>query len=100
MRIVQVDDYNIEVIPSRYMVVNRYHDRTGVVGKVGTLLGQNSINIGSMQVGRNLGRGEAMMVLQVDSSVPPEIVAEMQGDDLMIRSRFIELPLEGIFTEG
>ncbi|HAP31964.1 MAG TPA: phosphoglycerate dehydrogenase [Firmicutes bacterium] len=100
MRIVQVDDYNIEVIPSRYMVVNRYHDRTGVVGKVGTLLGQNSVNIGSMQVGRNLGRGEAMMVLQVDSSMPPEIIAEMQGDDLMIRSRFIELPLEGMIAGG
>ena len=93
MRIVQIDEYNIEVIPSRYMVVNRYHDRTGVVGKVGTLLGNNNINIGSMQVGRNLQRGEAMMVLQVDSPVLPEILAELQSDELMVKSSFVELPL-------
>lgn len=93
MRIVQIDNYNIEIIPSRYMVVNRYHDRTGVVGKVGTLLGNNNINIASMQVGRDLQRGEAMMVLQVDTPILPEIISELQGDDLMIKSKFVELPL-------
>ncbi len=93
MRIIQLDGYNIEVIPSRYMLVTRHHDRTGVVGKVGTLLGNNNINIGSMQMGRNLQRGEAMMVLQVDSPVLPEITEELQGDALMIKSTFIELSL-------
>lgn len=100
MRILQLDEYNIEVRPTRYMVVNRYHDRPGVIGKVGTIFGRNNINIGRMQVGRNLQSGEAIMVLQVDSSVSPEIIAEMQGDDLIIRSRFIELPLESIFAES
>ena len=93
MRIVQIDDYNIEVIPSRYMVVIRYHDRPGVVGKVGTLLGRNNINIGSMQVGCNQYRGEAIMVLQVDCPVQPQIIEELQGDELLIKSTFIELPL-------
>lgn len=91
MRIVQVDNYSIEIVPSRYMVVNKYHDRTGVVGKMGTLLGNNNINIGSMQLGRNLGTGEALMVLQVDSPVSPEIITELQRDNLMIKSAFIEL---------
>jgi len=43
VRIVQIDDYRIEVSPSRYMLVCKYIDKPGIIGKVGTLLGDNDI---------------------------------------------------------
>ncbi len=92
-RIVQVDDYSIEIVPSRYMIVNKYNDRTGVVGKIGTLLGNNDINIASMQLGRNQEKGEALMVLQVDCPVSPEIIDALQSEASMIKSAFVQLPL-------
>lgn len=92
MRIVQIGDYRIEVVPSRYMLVTTHNDRPGVVGKVGTLLGSENVNIASMQLGRKSAGGEAMMVLQVDDSVPAETLDKLKRLDVITTARFVELP--------
>ena len=60
-------------------------DRPGVVGIVGTLLGEASVNIANMQVGRQTVGGEALMGLAVDSPLPDDdldrIKAEARMDD-------------------
>ena len=91
-RIVQIGDYRIEIVPSRYMLVTTHHDRPGVVGKVGSLLGEEQINIASMQLGRASEGGQAMMVLQVDSPVSPEVVEKLSKLNVITMARFIELP--------
>ncbi len=91
IRIVQIGDYRIEVIPSRYMLVSTYIDRPGVIGKVGTLLGNREINIASMQVGRKQVGGEAIMVLQVDNPMPPEVVKEVEALDDILSTCFVEI---------
>ena len=62
-RIVSLFGYDLDMAPSQHMVVFVYPDRPGMIGKVGTLLGDANINIGSMQVGRKeagpLRRGRA-----------------------------------------
>jgi len=58
-RIVAVDEYKIDLIPEGYALMSFHRDRPGIVGKVGTLLGQNDINIAYMQLGRKSYRGEA-----------------------------------------
>src|SRR5207302_10323080 len=50
----------------------------GVIGAIGTLLGQRNINIASMQVGRDRPRGDAVMILSVDDPVPESIQAEIR----------------------
>ncbi len=77
-RIVRIGKHRIEVSPSRYMIVTAHLDLPGVIGSVGTLLGKNNVNIAGMQVGRESIGGEAVMVIQVDSPVSPEIVNELQ----------------------
>jgi D-3-phosphoglycerate dehydrogenase len=52
-------------------------DTPGVVGHLGTLLGARSINIARMTVGRKPGSGRAVMLIEVDSDVPAEVVAEV-----------------------
>ena len=55
-RLVSLYEYDIDMIPTKYMAFFVYEDRPGMIGKVGTLLGLSSINIGSMQVGSYRGR--------------------------------------------
>ncbi len=91
MRIVRVDEYRIEIIPSRYMLVTTHHDRPGVVGKIGTLLGSESVNIASMQLGRKTAGGEAMMVLQVDEEMNEHTLEKVKGLDVIDTARFVEM---------
>ena len=69
--IVLVDGYWVDVVPSDPIFSFSDHlDRPGVIGAVGTLLGNADINISFMQVGRSKPRGRAMMVLGLDEPIP------------------------------
>ena len=52
-------------------------DRPGVVGTLGRILGEASVNIAGMQVSRNARGGEALVALTVDSALPPETLEEI-----------------------
>jgi D-3-phosphoglycerate dehydrogenase len=91
-RIVRVYDYDIEMVPERYMAFLRYEDRPGVIGKVGTTLGDAGINIASMQVSRETIGGEALMGLTVDSEIPHEVMENLGNAIQASDTRFIDLP--------
>lgn len=91
MRLVRVDDYLIEIIPSRYMLVTTHDDRPGVVGTIGSFLGSESINIASMQLGRKNAGKEAMMFIQVDNEVSAETLDKVQELDFIKSARFVTL---------
>ena len=91
IRIVQIGKYNIEVVPSRYMLVTTYIDMPGVIGRFGITLGENNINIAGMQVGRQSIGGEAVMAIQVDSPVPEEVLAKLQELDAILSIKFVKL---------
>lgn len=76
-KIVAIDAYELDVVPSENMLFVRYTDRPGVVGLVGNLLGVSSINIAGMQVSRSHAGGSALMVLTVDSGVPLDVLANL-----------------------
>lgn len=90
-RIVRVYDYEIEMMPERFMCFMRYRDRPGVIGKVGTILGGADINIASMQVSRENIGGEALMGFTVDSEVPEAVLDEMGGAIEARDAKFIDL---------
>ncbi|HOB21849.1 MAG TPA: ACT domain-containing protein, partial [Bacillota bacterium] len=77
VRIVQVEGYHVDVIPQGHFLVINHHDRPGVIGEVGTLLGQRGINIATMQVGREELGGDAVMILSIDSVLTEDILAEI-----------------------
>lgn len=91
IRIVQIGDYRIEVVPSRYMLVNKYVDKPGVIGRVGTILGDNEVNIASMQVGRQEIGGEAVMVLQVDNLVSDQVLQQLNDMEAILSTCFVEI---------
>lgn len=76
-RIVQIDQYPVDVAPEGHLIVVSHTDKPGIVGKLGTLLGNNGINIATMQVGRQVVGGAAVMVMSVDKQATPEVVEEL-----------------------
>ncbi|EEG79013.1 phosphoglycerate dehydrogenase [Dethiobacter alkaliphilus] len=91
IRIVKIDKYNIEVVPSRYMLVTKYMDMPGVIGRFGITLGESNINIAGMQVGRQSIGGEAVMALQVDCPVPEDVIKKLEKLDAIVSIRFVKL---------
>jgi len=74
LRIISIDQYPVNVSPSRFMLLTRHRDMPGIIGKLGSLLGSYNVNIASMQVGRKIVRGEAVMVLSIDDPIPTELL--------------------------
>lgn len=77
IRITSVDGFPINVPPSRYMLFTVHRDMPGIIGKIGSLLGSFNVNIASMQVGRKIVRGDAVMVLSIDDPLPDGILTEI-----------------------
>jgi len=84
-RLVAVNGIPIDMAPADHMAFLFYEDRPGVIGRVGTVLGQAGVNIASMQVGRRKQGGEALMALTVDAGIPDGVldgvIAEIGAHD-------------------
>jgi D-3-phosphoglycerate dehydrogenase len=91
-RLVQVFDFEMDMAPAPHLAFFLYEDRPGVIGRVGTLLGEAGVNIASMEVGRKEAGGPALMGLSVDSPIPTETLGEIERAIGATRSRSLELP--------
>ena len=80
------------MVPAAYMLFFAYEDRPGVIGRVGTILGEHEINIATMDVGRPSRGGTALMALTLDSAVTPEIVEEIATAIGAPNAWFVVLP--------
>ena len=90
-RVLQVNDYDIEMAPAHFMLFFTYVDRPGVIGRVGTILGEAEINIATMDVGRPSRGGTALMGLTLDSVVSPEVIERIRSEIEAGPARFIVL---------
>jgi len=91
LRAVRIDSFRVDLVPEGRFLVSRHEDRPGVVGKVGSILGEHDVNIASMQVGRDTPRGNAMMILAVDDRVQPELLDRLREVGGMADLRYVEL---------
>jgi D-3-phosphoglycerate dehydrogenase len=76
-KIVEINDFETELVPAEHMMFLNYTDRPGVVGLVGQILGSQKINIAGMQVCRHAEGGDALIALTVDSAVPSYLLDEI-----------------------
>jgi len=77
IRITSVDDFPVNVAPTHHMLFTLHRDMPGIIGRIGSQLGSFNVNIASMQVGRKIVRGDAVMVLSLDDPLPEGILAEI-----------------------
>lgn len=76
-RIVQIDQYPVDVSPEGTLLFISHNDKPGMIGRVGTLLGNNDVNIATMQVGRKVVGGGAIMVLTIDKPAASEVMEQL-----------------------
>lgn len=77
-RIVTIDDHLSDVPPARFMLIVRNDDRPGVIGRVGTVLGDAGVNIDNMDVGKTPKAGSAMMLIATASPTPTAVVDQLR----------------------
>jgi D-3-phosphoglycerate dehydrogenase len=64
VKIVNIDNYHFNFTPTKYMLITMNKDIPGVVGKIGTVLGKNKVNIGGLVLGRHkIGQNEVSVIL-------------------------------------
>ena len=90
-RIVGIDDHLVDLPPTRHMLVVHNDDRPGMIGTVGTVLGEAGINISDMDVGRGPDGDAALMVLSLDAVVPPAVVELLDQRPGILLAQAIEL---------
>ncbi|MCL5039131.1 MAG: phosphoglycerate dehydrogenase [Firmicutes bacterium] len=78
LKLLELDGYPVDMTLTPYMLVTSHIDQPGVIGQVGTILGQHGVNIAAMQVGRRQPRGEARMILEIDSPTDEVALAALQ----------------------
>ncbi|MDR0334696.1 MAG: phosphoglycerate dehydrogenase [Methanomassiliicoccaceae archaeon] len=90
-RLIGIDSYCFEIPLDTDLLFAKYHDKPGVIGSVGKILGENNINIGQMTVGRDTATGMAIMLMGVDHEVPAELVKRISDATGFDETKFIDL---------
>jgi D-3-phosphoglycerate dehydrogenase / 2-oxoglutarate reductase len=90
-KLTEVDGFDVDLPAEGVLLFFRYADRPGVVGSIGSLLGESDVNIAAMQVARREAGGEALMALTLDSWVDPELLSAITGTIGASRGSIVDL---------
>lgn len=90
-KLVEIQGYEVDVNPSEYLLLIHNHDVPGVIGNIGMVLGENNINVATMQVGRNKKGEKALMILNVDEEVSSEGVRKIELVDNVLWCKSVKL---------
>lgn len=90
-RIVRLNSRPVEVTPNGVVLLLENHDVPGIVGKVGTILGQHSVNIASMSLSRTEAGGTALTLLNLDSAPGADVLQSLLADPAIASAKVIQL---------
>jgi D-3-phosphoglycerate dehydrogenase len=90
-RVVNINNFRLELHPQGRFVLIHNHDKPGAIGSIGTLLGENKINISRMRVGQEEGGDKTMIFLRTDDRIPDNVMEKLRGLPLNITVTPFEL---------
>jgi D-3-phosphoglycerate dehydrogenase len=90
-RITEIGSFSIEAVPQGFMLVTKNRDVPGVIGKIGTLLGENEVNISRFYLGRQEKGGEALAVVEIDSPLPDAVLEKLRNIGPVIAVKQVKL---------
>lgn len=90
-RLVQYDQFEVDAFPDGYVLIMENDDVPGVIGRVGTLLGQAGINVAQWRYGRDQPGGRAVSFINVDDKISPEVCTQIEQDSGVRRARLVYL---------
>ena len=93
-RLIRLGDYRLETYLDGVMLVFSHLDVPGIIGWVGSILGEDNVNIAQMSVGRagEAPGGKAIGVLNLDAPPPAETLTRFQEHEAIERVQVIQLP--------
>jgi len=80
-RLTRIDEFQIDAMPQGAMLIVSNDDRPGMVGRIGSLLGDAGVNIAYMSLGRDRSGGRAIAVLNLDSPIPKHLLKQLSAID-------------------
>jgi D-3-phosphoglycerate dehydrogenase len=92
--IYEVDRFSLGQPLAGELLITHHRDQPGIIGQIGMVLGNHGVNIAGMQVGRHSRGGEAIMVLNVDGSIPQTALLEILKFDAIVTAYVVSLPEE------
>lgn len=90
-RIVSVNSRPVEARPNGVILVLENTDRPGIVGRIGTLLGEHNVNIATMSLSRNQAGGTALTVLNLDNAPSEQLLKEIRGSEDIRSAQVVQL---------
>ena len=91
LRLTRINAFRMEAVPEGYILMLHNRDVPGVVGRVGTLLGERQINIAGIELGREKVGGMALSLIHVDDAVPPSVLAELRTLPQIVSAELLRL---------
>jgi len=91
MRLIRIDGFRVEAVPEGYFLMLHNRDVPGVVGAVGSILGQAKINIAGLELGRDRVGGMALSLVQIDDAVPNEVLERLKTVPAITSATLIKL---------
>jgi D-3-phosphoglycerate dehydrogenase / 2-oxoglutarate reductase len=91
LRVLGVNNIDIDAPLSGFLLLFRNQDVPGVIGRVGTLLGKHNINIANFALGRIQNSDEAIGIVNVDQKVPAKVIGELRAIQAVRQARVIEI---------
>jgi len=90
-RLVEINGYEMDITPGESMLIIRNMDVPGVVGTVGTVLGEERINVATMQLGRKEAGEKAMMVLNIDGEISEKVLKRLEDSANVLSAKAVKL---------
>jgi D-3-phosphoglycerate dehydrogenase len=90
-RVVNINNFRLELEPVNRFVLIHNHDRPGAIGSIGTLLGEHNINISRMRVGKEEGSDKTIIFLRTDEPIPEDVIDKIRELPLIISVASFEL---------
>jgi D-3-phosphoglycerate dehydrogenase len=91
-RIVQIDEYRGDFVPSGIMLIFGSYDVPGVIGRVGTLMALHHLNIASWRTGRSEKGGNTLSIVTLDHPLPADLLEEFRALDFVRHATQVILP--------
>lgn len=90
-RIVKINGRHVEARPDGVLLIYENKDRPGMVGWIGNLMGKHGVNIGNMSLGRTEAGGNALAVLNLDSTPTDAVLKEMLAEKDILSAQVVQL---------
>jgi len=91
LRIVNFVGYEVDFVPTSFMLAVQNIDKPGVIGRIGTIMGKAGINIATMRVSRNRKENKAVMIINIDSWVNEETLRELESIDGILKVKLLKM---------